>query len=101
MTDESRQKNAKTSKSPREIEVLPLAAAIQRLRRGDNEVLIFVPCLDEIAAEKKLREGSYTYRAKPISAVAGVYRGQWGLICYRTTPPGLQKTAKRVLFADS
>jgi hypothetical protein len=98
MTDEQHQENAKTSKSRRE-ELLD--AVEQAWRRLEGNQFFFVPSLDTDTDEKKVLSRGYQPRRKPPKVVPGIYRGQWGLICYRTTPPGLQKTAKRALFADS
>jgi hypothetical protein len=98
MTDELRQENAKTSKSRREELDKAVEQAWQRL---EGNQFFFVPSLDTDTDEKKVLQLGYQHRKKPPKVVPGIYRGQWGLICYRTMPPGLQKTAKRALFADS
>ena len=98
MTDEPRQESAKTSKSPREELLDAVERAWQRLE-GDQ--FFFVPSLDTDSDEKKVLQLGYQPRKKPPKVIPGIYRGQWGLICYRVMPPGLKKTAKRALFADS
>lgn len=98
MTDEPRQESAKTCEAARK----QLFEAVERAwQRLEGTQFFFVPSLDTDTDEKKVLQLGYQPRKKPPKVVPGIYRGQWGLICYRTMPPGLQKTAKRVLFADS
>jgi hypothetical protein len=54
----------------------------------------FVPCIDTKSARKIVLAMGYTQGKAPPEARIGIFRGRWGLLCYRSTPGVALKTEK-------
>jgi hypothetical protein len=66
-------------------------------RIGAKEAF-FVPCIDTKAGKKITLELGYVQGKPPPEVHIGILRGQWGLLCYRTTREVSVRTAKRDWF---
>lgn len=76
---------------PPKVSLHDVSRAWEVVRDGE---CFFVPLQDTDSGVKKVLEMSYYPRKKPPVAVVGIYRGLWGVLCYRSEVKSAQQKKK-------
>jgi hypothetical protein len=69
-----------------------VSRAWETVRDGE---CFFVPLQDTDSGVEKVLSMSYHPRKKPPVAVVGIYRGLWGVLCYRSAAKSAQQRMKQ------